>query len=298
MTGGRNLGACWAAAHGPQDPRGLLLWTLKLGFSGLCVGPAPRNVDWVAVRTQRASLPITFPALRVASILEVDQRPDLGLCSSSHAEQELALRRIRETVALARQLGVRQVILEPGAVKPTGESGPLDLGDSTQRWTKDLAQTQLARRNAVLDRALDQACRAIHRLLKEHPDVVFCLTGSRHAFGLGDPRCLTLVFEDQRSANLRYWHDAAVAARRSELLGVDQGAWLEAFSDRLAGITLGDSADGVLYLPPGAGSVDHSLIATYRQRLGKPTPLVVELDPRVDTGEMPGLHAFLAKWGL
>ena len=92
--------------------------------------------------------------------------------------------------------------------------------------------------------------------------------------------------------------DAAIAARRKELLLDDQGAWMEAFGTKLAGMTLADSADGQLYLPPGAGSVDFGLIANYRQRTGKPTPVVVELDPSVDAREIPGVHAFLTKWGL
>src|SRR5262249_27797557 len=149
---------------GPQDPRGLLLWTLRTGFSGLCVAPAPRRLDWVGLLNARASLPLSFPAVRIASILEVEQRPDLLLCSPQHGEQELALQRIADAVGLARQLGVRHVILEPGAVKPSGEPGPVDLGDPSVRWTQEQARAQLGRRNALLEASLDLCCRALHRL--------------------------------------------------------------------------------------------------------------------------------------
>lgn len=294
----RLLGTPWASAHGPRDPRGLLLWALKCGFSGLVAGPGTRPLDWGALKAQRANLPFTFAAVRVAGVLDTETRPDLGLCSTNQGDQELAFRAIATAVGLCRQLGVPTLILEPGAARVPGESGPTDLGDATVRWTRDLAASQLARRNAVLDRALDHACRGLHRLLKEHPDVTFCLTGSRSVLGLGEPRALGLVFEDIHAPNLRYWHDAPIAARRKELFDVEQGAWLEAFATRLAGMTLGDCSDGALYQPPGAGSVDFPLLASCRQRTGKATRMVVELDPAVDPRELAGLHAFLSKWGL
>ena len=294
----RLLGAPWASAHGPRDPRAMLLWALKSGFSGLVAGPATRPLDWVALKAQRERLPFKFGAVRVAGVLEADGRPDQGLCSSNQGEHDTALRAIQASIALCRQLSVPTLILEPGAPKVPGEIGPVDLGSPSHKWTPELATTQLARRNAVLNRALDHACRGLHRLLKGNPDVTFCLTGSRNVLGLGEPRALALIFEDQKAPNLRYWHDAAIAARRKELLLDDQGAWMEAFGTKLAGMTLADSADGQLYLPPGAGSVDFGLIANYRQRTGKPTPVVVELDPSVDAREIPGVHAFLTKWGL
>jgi hypothetical protein len=129
-------------------------------------------------------------------------------------------------------------------------------------------------------------------------DCEICLTPSRHVRGLGDPVGLAHVFEDLGSARLSYWHDAPLAARRQELLGTSQGQWLDDFCNRMSGMSLGDSSEGELYLPPGAGGVDYPLVAAYRRRFGQPIPAVVELDPSVEPSEISGVHAFLSKYGL
>lgn len=294
----RFLGAAWASVHGPADPKALWLHALKLGFKGFVVAPAPRMIDWQGLRAQRANLPVAFAGLRVSGILEVERCAEHGLGSRTEAEVTAAIHRIAEAARLARSLGIQKLILEPGLVPVHGEPGPVDLGDPRLRWSGDQAQAQMARRQVGVARALDASCRAFYRLLKDFPDVEFCLTPSRHVFGLGEPDALALLFEDLKTSRLSYWHDAAIAGRRQQLLGLDQGRWLEAFAGRLAGFTLGDTADGMLHLPPGAGIVDFGILATYRRAQGRPQPVVVELDPMVDQGEIPGVHSFLAKWGL
>ena len=146
--------------------------------------------------------------------------------------------------------------------------------------------------------SLDAACRSLHRLCKQFEDIDFCLTGSRHIWSLGDPVALEAIFEDLPRRRLGYWHDAAVAARRQELLGEEQGQALESFSKVLCGMSLADIGGGEVYLPPGAGGVDYPLLRSYVLRAGRPLPGVVELDPGVDPGEIPGAHAFLDKFGL
>ena len=126
----------------------------------------------------------------------------------------------------------------------------------------------------------------------------FGLTCTRHIWSLGDPAALEAVFEDLPRTRLGYWHDTAVAARRQELLGEEQGQALDKFSKLLCGISLGDSANGGVYLSPGTGGVDYPLLGSYVLRSGQPLPAAVELDPGVDPGEIPGAHAFLDKFGL
>lgn len=284
--------------HGPGDPHQLCTWALQQGFSGFVAGPAPRPVAWARVQEQARVLPIRVAAVRVASVLDVERRIDHGIASGTEADQSAALQKVEQAVVLARELGTPLVVVEPGALRVPGEAGQVDLGDPGARWTQDQAKAQLARRNALLHRGLDAACRFFFAATRRFPDVTFCLTGSRHVFGLGEPRALELLFEDLGGRQLRYWHDAPVAACRSQLLDTDQGAWLEAFRDRMVGITLGDVADGILYSPPGSGSVDFPLLSAYASRSAAPPLLDLELDPSVVPGEMPGVRAFLHKYGL
>ncbi len=296
MTFDRYLGAAFASVHGPSQARDLALWTLNAGFAGLLPGPAPRPIRWDELRQCATDLPFSTPAVRVCALAEVDGRADAGLASANAGERATAVAAIRGAVELAIRLGVRHILLEPGQVR-FFEVAEHDL--SAGSWTKDKADAEFARRQTGLNRGLDLSCRTLYELCKTLPDMVFCVGPSRSLHGLGEPEALSAMFEDLASlANLRFWHEPAVAAERYRLLGEEQGEWLERFAPRMAGITLGDSADGQFDLPPGAGSVDFSLLASYGSNVGRKLPLVVELDAGVDPSELPGVHSFLDKFGL
>ena len=294
----RFLGAAWASVHGPADPRALLTWTLEQGFRGLLAAPAPRPIDWSGVRRALRALPATVVAVRIGSILTADDRPDAGLASSHAGERASAAAAVADAVRQAGELGAQRVVLEPGIVTVPGEPRATDLGDASAQWTPEAARTQLARRNAGLERALDASCRSLHALCRQFPETDFALTASRHVFGLGEAGSLEAIFEDLAGFRLSYWHDAPAEARRCELLGESPGRGLESFGNRISGMTLGDSADGQLYLPPGAGGVDYALVSAYRTRHAGRFPVVLELDPAVDPGEISGVLAFLSKFGL
>ena len=207
---------------------------------------------------------------------------------------------MREAVALAQHLGCRDVILEPGVVPPA-DDGPVDLALAGE-WDQERLEAHATRRRRFLEQALDRACRALHRWTRSWPEMRFCLTPSRHVGGLGEPQALAAIFEDLGRAvarqGLAYWHDTAAAACRQARLQEPSGEFLEKFCKRLAGITLGDPGDDRAYLPPGTGGVDYPLLSNYRQRSAKALPVVVELDPGVVPAELPGIHAFLNKFGL
>ena len=282
--------------HGPADAEKFLVWCLDHGFQGVVPARTPRPFHWAGLRSVLAELPVQVPAVRVGGLLEVADLPEAGICSSQEGEQAQSFKHIEDRVALAHHLGCPRVILEPGVAQISGEDGEVDLGDSD--WSADAAKSQFARRQSVIDAALDRACRFFFRLCGAFPDTEFCLTGSRHVFGLGEPRSLAAIFEDLPSRKLRYWHDAPVAARRAELFGTEQGEWLENFANQFSGMTLGDTSAGRMYLPPGAGGVDYPLLGAYRLRSSGAMLAVIELDPGVDSGELPGVSAYLDKFGL
>lgn len=298
MVSSRHLGAVWFSVHGPAGAGEQWAWMLERGFAGVLAGPTPRPVDWAALAAARHDLPVHVPAVRVFGVLEAEPREALAMTSAKEAERRAAIAPIREAVARAATLGAPRILLDPGIVAAPGERGPVDLGDPGAGLDPERARAQLARRNAGLERALDAVCRFLWEVTRTFEDVEICLTPSRSVFGLGEPDALAAIFEDLGSKRLRYWHDTAIAARREELLETEQGAWLERFASRLAGYTVGDTADGLLYLPPGAGPVDYPLLASYLRRTGRPQPAVLELDPSVDANELPGAHAFLDKYGL
>ncbi|MEM7202699.1 MAG: hypothetical protein AAF628_20700 [Planctomycetota bacterium] len=298
MVSQRFLGAEWAAVHGPAEAAVLPGWALDRGFVGLSAGPAPRAVDWRAVRLALDDLPASITAVRAASVLE-PPRPEWGsLASARSADQGTAMQRLTGAVRLAEALGCPRVLIEPGWVAPPGERGVEDLADPNAGWTPDRAAAQLARRNVGRDAGLDRVCRALFKAAKSFPGIEFCLIPGRSVLSLGDPDGLSAIFEDLPRQGLRYWHDASLAALRADLLQTPQGEWLERFSNLMVGMTLADSGGGSAYLPPGAGGVDYPLLASYRRRLDGGIPVLVELDLAVDLGEVPGIHAFLDKYAL
>ncbi len=299
MATQRFLGGAWASVHGPPEPTALLTWVLDLDFAGLGVAPGPRAVPWEAIRAAQADLPVSLAAVRATGVLEVPSTSGDGSLASTHkGEREMAHVRIVEAARLAHRLGCVRLVLDPGTVRLMDADGRDDLGDPAVSWTEEQAKILSARRTSALDAALDAACRSLYELARAFPDLQLCLTGSRHAAGLGEPTGLAHIFDDLGPSRVHYWHDAAVAARRDEVFGTPQGEWLELFGNRMQGMTLGDSVDGLMYLPPGAGGVDYPLLSSYRRRFGRPIPAVVELDPSVEPSEIPGVHAFLSKYGL
>jgi hypothetical protein len=156
----------------------------------------------------------------------------------------------------------------------------------------------MARRKAGLNAALDRVCRVLYETCRAYPDIRFCLTPGRSIRTVGGTDGLEAVFEDLSNVRLSYWHDTAIVSRRQQVLGEAQGDWLERFSNRCVGCTLGDATSDGLYQPPGAGGVDYPLLAAYLRRPGKVLPVSLELDPAVDATEIPGVHAYLDKFGL
>lgn len=297
MSPQRFLGSAWASVHGPSDPRRFLLTVLDWRFAGLAVAPGPRAVDWVAVHRAAADLPVDFAVVRASNPL-AERSATYGLASSEAAERQAAVRVVGQAVASARQVGTPVVVLEPGAVPVFGAVEAEDLGDASQAWDLARAQPLLARRKVARNGALDRVCRVLYEIVKSFPDIEFCLTGSRSLLAVADLQGLLDIFEDLRQHKLGYWHDAAVCARREQVLGEAQGGWLELLGNRCRGFSLGDASPDGMYLPPGAGGVDYGLLASYVRRSGAPTPTVLELDLSVPPGELAGMRSCLDKHGL
>jgi sugar phosphate isomerase/epimerase len=293
----RFLGSAWASVHGPADPRRLLIWALEAKFAGLQAGPGPRAVDWVTLAEQASDLPVDFAAVRAGSVF-AERSATAGLALMKEGDRQAAVVAVQQAVATARIVGCPRVVIEPGVVPLLGEIECEDLGDASYQWTHERAHALLARRKAARNGALDRVCRAIFAVARAFPDIQFCLTTGRSLRAVADRDSLGDLFEDLHQLNLGYWHDAAVCARREQILGEPQGEWLEMFGNRLWGMSLGDSSADGLYLPPGSGGVDYGLLASYVRKSGAPTPVVLELDPSVSPSELSGMRSCLDKYGL
>src|SRR5690606_12890469 len=141
-------------------------------FAGLMAAPAPRALDWRALREQARDLPLRFAAVRAGSAL-AERSATAGLASAKDGERATAVAAVRQAVDTARVLGCRTVVLEPGVVPLLGEIECEDLGDTAYSWTHERAQALLARRKAVRNGALDRVCRTLFELVRSFPDIEF-----------------------------------------------------------------------------------------------------------------------------
>lgn len=293
----RFLASAWASVHGSSDPRRLLINVLEARFAGLSASPGPRAVDWAALATAAADLPIRFAAVRVSSPL-AEHSATAGMASPKDGERYAARKAVELAVGTCRQLDCPVLVLDPGLVPVLGEVESEDLGDPAYTWTPERVEPLLARRKVGRNGAVDRVCRELFGLVKAFPDIDFCLTQSRSLRAVADLAALADIYEDLAHQQLFYWHDAALCARRAQVGLEDQGEWLEAFANRCRGMTLGDGGPDGVYLPPGAGGVDYGLLASYVPRTGEALPVVVELDVAIPPAELPGVRACLDKYGL
>ncbi len=255
-------------------------------------------MDWRRMHKLVASLPFRFCGFRVSALSSSEAPLEAALSSTREVDRQSTVRAIGQSVSFAQQLGCDTLLLEAGAVPVTGEVPYTDLGDRSAGWSTDAAGALWARRQVRANAALETLCRSLHGLCKSFPDMTFCLGLSRDVLSLGEPQALAAVFEDLSRYRVGYWHDTTAAACREHFLREVPGRVLEEFSKNLKGMTLGDYGDGECYLPPGAGGVDYPLVSAYRRPSASQFPVVIELDPGVDPGEIPGIHAYLDKFGL
>jgi hypothetical protein len=293
----RFLGSAWASVHGSSDPQKLLISLLENGFGGLAASPGPRPVAWAALREAAQDLPVQFPAVRASNPLAENSALS-ALCSTSPGEREVAHRAVEQGVLCAQALGTDRVILDLGVVGMTGEIAAEDVAEPNYEWSRERAAALRARRQVARNAHVDRACRELFSIIKTFPDMHFCVSQSRSIRAVLDVPALQDVVDDLGGLRLGYWHDAAICARREQILGEPQGEWLELFGNRLMGMTLGDSSPDGLYLPPGSGGVDYGLCATYVPGAGNSFPVVLELDLSVAPGEMAGMRSCLDKYGL
>ena len=293
----RFLGSAWASVHGSKDPQALLVALLEAGFAGLSPSPGPRPLSWPDVREAANDLPVRLPCVRAANPL-AERSALSSLCSHSDGERDVARRAVHDAVRCALTVGTDTVVLDLGVVGMQGEIEAEDVNEPNYDWTHERAHALLARRKVARNAFVDRACRELFAIIKSFSDMHFCVTQGRSLRAVLDYEAMTDIVEDLGGRRLAYWHDAAICARREQILGEAQGEWLESFGNRLQGMTLGDASGDGLYLPPGSGGVDYALCASYVPRTGTAFPVVLELDLSVAPGEMAGMRSCLDKYGL
>lgn len=292
------LGGSWLAWQAPRDLNALCVRALEAGFDGPMPGPTEPQVDWDQLLPCFDQLPIRVDAVRAHAPAATDGEPAVRFAALSPVERGRAWSAISTCASQAERLRIRTVVLEPGRVEVDGERTASDLGDRSITWNEARVQTLRQRFAARRERHLDLAIRALHALLQIHSEMHFALTGSFDLLGLGEPGALVCILEDLHSPRLSYWHDCGVAWRR-QLAGLEpHGHWLDLLHKWLGGVTWSDATASEVLLPPGAGGVDYSLVASYIKRLRGGLPGVVELHPSLGAQDVRNARSSLRRFGV
>lgn len=215
--------------------------------------------------------------------------------------RERAISSVRRHIRLAQSLGAPVVIVRGSATavedlrreaqaleaRLNDPAGADELKGQAARFTH-----KLVRKSHV---QLEHLCRSLHALLTEFPETRIALEPGRYLDDLLCFEAMGWVLDDLARRGLAYWHDVGRIHQRQRLGLPAQGAWLEAFAPRMAGIHLQDAADGEIEMPPGLGEVDFRLISGYVPR---DSARVVEIHPRHGRAQILEAIQFLVDLGF
>jgi sugar phosphate isomerase/epimerase len=223
------------------------------------------------------------------------------LASTNDDERERALNSVRRHVQMARRLGSNTVVLSCNSVvdkKLNQESDELERLLQSCGLDEDLAEKFRAHVQKVQrkgQRQLDHLCRSLHALLSEFPGLRLAVEPGVDVDDLLSFDAMGWVLSDLHKQGLGYWHDIGRIHQR-ELHGLPgQGAWLDAYAERMVGIHLQDAAQNEFELPPGRGEVDFRLLAEY---LPKQAARVLEVNPRHGRAEILASVQYLVDKGF
>jgi len=168
--------------------------------------------------------------------------------------------RVLRLFEAARQLGCRQVLIDPGAIEFSGaEELALRVAQGDAEAREALAQ----KRATCRDRFLENLCRNLHQLLTVEPELQLALAPSACPLTLPLPEDLALLLAELPGGRLGYWHAPDVAAEHERLGLTEAGSWLDAGRQRMVGCYLSDNRDGTLGQLPGSGAVDWKALREY-----------------------------------
>jgi len=216
-------------------------------------------------------------------------------------ESERALNSIRRHVRLAQGWGCGTVVVRGSKIED-----PKLCEQATAlraRWDRDGLDDELAeeltgfvhRVQKNSQREIEQFCRSLFTISQEAPDTTFAIEPGRELDDLLGFEAMGWVLDDLTSPNVKYWHDVGRIHMREKQGLPAQGAWLDSFGARMAGIHLQDAADEEAEMPIGIGEVDFQLLAEY---VPSEAERVLEISPRHGRAEILASVQFLVEHGF
>jgi hypothetical protein len=205
-----------------------------------------------------------LPVLAVEAPCPADRTSIAQLASTDKEEAKVALDAAEATIRRAGELSARFVVVRLGAVRAADREWTVGRskflrGDLDEQLARRLVEA----RDAVAERALDVARRALDRLARaaETAGLTLTVAQSRRFTDLPSPREIDLLLRDLSGAPVAPLFDSASAHLQDQM-----GAWPMAVSVAAFGVGpllyLGDACGPIGGLEPGRGILDPAFLTT------------------------------------
>lgn len=216
-------------------------------------------------------------------------------------ESERALNSIRRHVRLAQGWGCNTVVVRGSKVedaKLTERAAELRACWDRNGLDDELAEELTAFVKQVQkgsQKQVEQFCRSLFTASQESPGTIFAVEPGRELDDLLGYEAMGWVLDDLSSTGVKYWHDVGRIHMREKQGLPSQGAWLDSFGSRMAGIHLQDAAAEEAEMPIGIGEVDFQLLAEY---VPGEAERVLEISPSHGRAEILASVQFLVDHGF
>ena len=275
-----------------------------MGFRHVELGLLDQPVTFNGFADSRRETGIAVDSMVAGCLNPKSENMSGTLLGSPKAEErERALNSLRRHIRSAQSLDCPLVIVRGCAVE----------NEKLQREAESLHSDLLEATNGQLERVqaeigdfvarvqkrgqkqVEHLCRSLHTLRAEFPDTRLALEPGLHFNDILNFEAMEWALADLSRQDVAYWHDTGRIHQRQAAGLPGQGAWLEAFSERLAGVHLQDSTLEEAELPPGQGEVDFHMVL---DSISGTAVRVVEVNPRHGRPEILASVQFLADMGF
>ena len=227
--------------------------------------------------------------------------PASQLGSTRADERERAMNSVRRHVRLAQSWGCTTVVIRGSAVADDKlrkrakeyEEQILEDGMSPELREEILGFAQKVQRGG--QKQIEHLCRSLYTLRTEHEGITFAVEPGLNLDDLLGFDSMGWVLDDLEAQGVSYWHDVGRIHIREQLGLPGQGAWLDTYGKRMAGVHLQDAAEEEAEMPIGLGEVDFKLLLEY---VPSGAERVLEIGPRHGRAEILASVRFLVDAGF
>ena len=277
---------------------------VAMGFRCLELGLSDQPVNLLGWEDSTRETGIVVASVVVGSLKPRSENMSGSLLGSTSSEdREQALNSSRRHIRLAQQMNAPTVIVRGCAVEDPKicieaaqfEGQLAAASDDEREGVQEQIREFVHRVQLKGQKQLEHFCRSLFTLRREFPDTQLAIEPGQQLNDLLNFEAVQWSLEDLAGQQVGYWHDTGRIHQRSNMGLPDQGAWLDAFSNRMMGCHLQDATKDQSELPPGQGEVDFQLVSEYVPR---EAARVVEVHPRHGRAEVLAAVQFLLNSGF